>query len=146
MFFLMSFRFDKTKPEDFGLMNTEHENLFINPKDNSRWEKRYLIDFGWGLEIAFCKLPLLSFDKLLELSFYTKLKEKTVDYYGAIGVLLNDYPHEFLNFTEKLLVNKEDSLEKHKDFYHIVRMQMRYEDKTIISKWQMLFEQTKELI
>jgi hypothetical protein len=34
--FYMSFRFNKTKPEDFGLISTEQENIFIDPKDDSK--------------------------------------------------------------------------------------------------------------
>lgn len=144
--FHMSFRFNKTKPEDFGLINTVHDNIFIDPKDNSKWEKRYLIDFGWGLEVAFCKLPYPSFNELLNLSFYANPKEKLTYFYCAIGILLNDYQYELLDFTEKILIDKKNSLQDHKEFYHMVRSQMDYYDNSLKIKWQALFDQTNELI
>jgi hypothetical protein len=101
---------------------------------------------GWGLEVAYCKLPYLSFNELLQLSFYANPKEKSADFYCAIGILLNDYSYELLDFTEIFLAHKKNSLHNRKEFYHIVKTQMGYDDKFLKSKWQALFEQTKELI
>ena len=145
-FFRMSYVFNKIKPEDFGLISTEQENIFIDLKDSSKWEKRHLIDLGWGLEVAFCKLPYLSFEELLKLSFYADPTKKTTDFLCAIGVLLNDYSHELLDFTEKFLADKKNSLQNHKEFYHLVRTQMNYDDKFLKRKWQDLFEQAEEII
>ena len=86
-FFRMSYVFNKIKPEDFGLISTEQENIFIDLKDSSKWEKRHLIDLGWGLEVAFCKLPYLSFEELLKLSFYADPTKKTTDFRPGIVLL-----------------------------------------------------------
>ena len=56
-YFLMSFRFDKNKPEDFGLEKSpSNDNIFIDLRDNSEWLKKDLYDFGWGNEYGFYKI------------------------------------------------------------------------------------------
>lgn len=38
IYFMMSFRFDKSKPEDFGLVaSKDEEDIFIDLKDASLW-------------------------------------------------------------------------------------------------------------
>lgn len=145
-FFRMSYVFNKTKPEDFGLISTAQDNIFVDLKDNSKWEKRHLIDLGWGLEVAFCKLPYLSFEELLKLSFYADPTKKTTDFLCSIGVLLNDYSYEILNFTEKFLTDSKNSLLDYKEFYHLIRTQMRYDDEILKNRWQILFKREQELI
>lgn len=147
MFFLISVHFNKRNPEDFGLIKTESPNIFVNPKDGTQWEKRDLIDFGWGIEVTFCKLPYLPFNELLELSFYKKNISKRIvdfDFYGSIGILLYDYPYELLDFTEKILVDRKNSFKFHKEFFRTVRTQMRYNDKILKNKWQTILEQINE--
>lgn len=144
--FHMSFRFDNTKPDDFGLISSEQDNVYIDPNDNSKWEKRNLIDLGWGLEVAFCKLPYPSFNELLHLSLYANSKEKKAGYYCSIGLLLHDYASEFFDFTQNILANGKYSLQDHKHFYSIVRTQMIYLDKIMKVKWEVIFDQYKELM
>lgn len=44
--FMMSRRFNKNSPEDFGLISINEEDVSIMPSDNSLWKKRNLYDFG----------------------------------------------------------------------------------------------------
>ena len=59
--FMMSMRFNKESPEDFGLIPSEDSDIYVKPSDNSLWKKRNLYDFGWGKENGFYKLPLPNF-------------------------------------------------------------------------------------
>lgn len=139
VYFHMSFRFDKTKPDDFGLMYSEHENIFIDPRDNSYWVKRYLIDLGWGLEVAFCRLPLPTFDELLQMSLYADYNNKSEAFYCALGILINDYSKEFLDYTEWLLENNH-SMQRYLEVYQIVKTHINYDDETLNKKWQVVFK------
>jgi hypothetical protein len=143
--FHMSFRFDKTKPEDFGLIYSKHENLIIDPKDGSQWIKRHLIDLGWGLEVAFCRLPYPTFDELLVMSIYSNSNNKSADFYCALGILINDYSLRFLDFTERLFDSNHD-LHKYIGFYQVVKTQIHHHDETINKRWQVIFERVNCLM
>lgn len=109
-YFLMSFRFDKTKPEDFGLVRSSYdENLYICKSDNSKWLKCELYDFGWGNEFGFERLPELEFSELIYLLENSKVQENR---YGAAYVLEKKYPDDLLNYllsvfnSKNLLINE----------------------------------------
>jgi hypothetical protein len=137
--FHMSFRFDKTRLEDFGLVASSQDNEYFNPKDNSKWIKRYLIDLGWGLEVSYCKLPYPSFDQLLHMSLYAKNDNKATDYYCALGILIKDYAAEFIDFTERIFDNNKKKISEYREFYQIVKTQINYDDESIKKRWQDIF-------
>jgi hypothetical protein len=102
-YFLMSFRFDKTKPEDFGLVqSSDNEKLYINKLDNSEWFKYELYDFGWGNECGFMRLPELEFSELKYLLENSKVQENR---YGAAYVLEKNYPDNLLNYLLTIFKN-----------------------------------------
>lgn len=46
-YFLISFRFNKSTPEDFGLIKSiKDSSIYINTMDNSHWIKQESYDFG----------------------------------------------------------------------------------------------------
>lgn len=98
MYFMMSRRFNKTKPSDFGLIETMNKGIFYRDSDNSYWEKKQLIDLGWGREVGFFKLPKLNYDNLIELVMHSDIED---DFFGSISILLDEYPREFLALLER---------------------------------------------
>jgi hypothetical protein len=101
LYFLMSFRFDKTDPEEYGLISSsEQDNLFIRTSDGSTWKKKNLYDFGWGNENGFIRQPELDFDELWYLLLNSKAQENE---YGAASELLEKYPEELLMRVEQIL-------------------------------------------
>ncbi len=144
--FHMSFRFDKTKPEDFGLAISSQDNMYVNPKDNSKWIKRYLIDLGWGLEVSYCRLPYPSFDQLLQMSLYAENGNKATDYYCALGILINDYATEFISLTERIFDNDKKEIRYYREFYQFVKTQIKYDDESIKKRWQDIFVKLGKIV
>jgi hypothetical protein len=122
-YFLMSFRFDKTNPEDFGLVPlSEQEDLFIRTRDGSIWRKQELYDLGWGKEYGFIGQPELDFEGLLYLLLNSRIEENQ---YGAASELLDRYPDELLEKVEQILdKNNIDSLDqKQKKGFLILKLE-----------------------
>lgn len=95
VYFLMSFRFDKNKPEDFGLDSCPGDaGVYIRPSDGSQWLQKDLYDFGWGNESGFVRLPELDFDQLWQLLTRSKLADNR---YGAAFELQNKYSAALTN-------------------------------------------------
>ena len=63
-YFLMSTRFNKQNPSDFGLEYVDGK--FVLLKDGSEWIQCQLYDYGWGKENGYYKKPLGSFDELVK--------------------------------------------------------------------------------
>lgn len=85
-YFLMSCRFDKQSPNDFGL---KYENgIFYSKKDNSIWNICNLYDFGVGRENGFYKEPLPKFENLIEILLKSDDKE---DRYGAAAIIIYNF-------------------------------------------------------
>ena len=154
-YFLMSFRFNKTKPADFGLAVFDNEK-FINQEDNTFWIKRDLYDFGWGKEYAFMKLPKLCFNDLLELLINSNVEANR---YGAATILEEEYPNELLNYLMELLVGSSNFAinEKMKEMFEIIQLKdPRNRCKTIgkhyteieddFIKWRLISEKVKEIL
>lgn len=120
-YFLMSFRMDKSKAEDFGLVPLQGtQEIFIDPKDGSEWESRSLYDLGWGKECGFMRLPKLGFDQLWYLLVHSKIQENR---YGAAALLEEDFAPELLEFLTRLLSQSEESMtESVKDAFRILRL------------------------
>lgn len=103
-YFLMSFKYDKTTPIEFGLQqSTEDNNVYVSNSDGANWAKIDLYDFGWGNEIGFMRLPKLSFEQLFYLLEHSTLDSNK---YGASHIILKDYSYDLLNY---LLVKLNDS-------------------------------------
>lgn len=154
-YFMMSFRFDKSKPEDFGLIaSNDKENIFIDMKDASLWKKRELYDFGWGREYGFMRLPKLEFDELWALLENSKIQENR---YGASDVIIEEYPTELMNHVLELLdiPNKID-LET-KEIFGILKLDQAINRSNIMGKsykeiqddfekWQKISERVTKLM
>ena len=95
-YFRMSFRFDQSKPEDFGLKVSPNVNgQYIDCIDNSTWEKTELYDYGWGNENGFVMLPKLGFDELWYLLVNSPIKNNR---YGAAAIIENQFCDNLLKY------------------------------------------------
>lgn len=99
--FLMSIRFNKQSPGDFGL--TFKDGKFIRTADNTEWMPCELYDFGWGKENGFYKIPLGSFDELMSLVLCNSDEEDT---YAAASIIMDKYPIELKEFLLNLMNQK----------------------------------------
>lgn len=96
-YFLMSMRFNKQSPSDFGL---EYVNgKFFSLKDGSEWVQCQLYDYGWGKENGFYKKPLGSFNELIKLIF----DFDNEDAYGAASIIEDIYPNELKQYLLELM-------------------------------------------
>ena len=155
-YFQMSFRFDKNKPEDFGLTQSAYNsNIFIDKSDNSEWVNRELYDFGWGNEYGFMKLPKLDFFELWNLLENSLLKENK---YGAAYILENEYPDNLLNNLLGILNNPDISIKKStKEIYKILKLDSIKNRSEIVGKsfaeiekdfenWKFVCKKVKEIL
>lgn len=112
-YFLMSFRFNKTTPEAFGLIPSDNnDKIYLDSKDNSRWIKMGLYDFGWGSETGFVRLPKLGFNGLWYLLTNSTVEENR---YGAAALILSEHSAELLAYLTELFNSGElinDSLRR----------------------------------
>ena len=100
-YFLMSMRFNKQSPSDFGL---KYDNgKYISLKDGSEWVQCQLYDYGWGKENGYYKKPLGSFEKLMELVFDFTDEE---DSYGAASIIEDIYPNELKKYLLELMLHQ----------------------------------------
>ena len=99
-YFLMSTRFNKQSPQDFGLMSVNGK--FIRADDRTEWISCQLFDLGWGEENGFYKVPLGSFEELMRLVL---CDDDLEDSYGAAAMILKQYTVELkaylLDITEQ---------------------------------------------
>jgi hypothetical protein len=114
--FMMSKRFNKSLPEDFGLTYTANPSEFLRVSDCSKWIKRELYDLGWGRENGFYRLPLPSFEELVSIVMSSEDEENV---YGAASIILDDFTNELLLFCRKILENKSVNKE-HIRFYSVL--------------------------
>jgi hypothetical protein len=135
-------------------MPTEKNNIYTSLEDNSEWIKRELLDLGWGNEIGYCRLPLLSFDKLFELSIKSNKKgRKTLtedDYnlYGSLALLLFDYHDLFLDKIEEISDDNKIISKLHDDYFKLLKNQIfswkQYKlNKTELDRWKKIFDKLK---
>ena len=92
--FLMSMRFDKQSPADFGLVAYENSDIFFRQTDHSLWKSRALYDYGCGKENGYYKIPMPDFNELVNIILHSKTDD---DKYGAAAVILDDFCDELLN-------------------------------------------------
>lgn len=108
-YFMMSKRFDKQTPGDFGLIKADEEGCAIHPNDNSRWIRCSLYDWGWGREIGYYRVPLPCLSELLQLLIESNDSD---DMYGAAAIIMEKYPDDLLKYCEELFtppINKESA-------------------------------------
>lgn len=126
----MSRRFNKSTPEDFGLIKSEIPDQFLLPLDKSLWIRRELYDFGQGKENGFCRLPIPNFNGLIDLVLKSELVDNR---YGAAAVLLDDYPNELLDMSQRLFHDKSD-LSQYKEFFRILHLDEPINRSEVIGK------------
>ena len=97
-YFLMSTHFNKTNPSDFGLECIDGK--YIRREDGTEWVPRELYDLGWGREVGFYKVPLGSFDELINIVVNTADEE---DMYGATAIIDEMYPKELKLYLLNLM-------------------------------------------
>lgn len=119
-FFMMSIRFNKKSPEDFGLIPSKDADVYIMPSDNSLWKKRDLYDLGWGKEIGYYKLPLPKFDDLVNIILNSNCQENK---YGAAAIILDDFSDKLLNKCQEILQDRK-SIKKYLNFFKILQLQI----------------------
>lgn len=115
---MMSIRFNKSAPEDFGLINTEETNIFIRQADNTLWEKCNMYDFGWGKENGYRRIPLLEFSELVNLILHTNSEN---DKYGAAAQILERHTDKLLELCQNIFKEKSQ-LKQYKEFFEILRL------------------------
>jgi len=93
-YFFMSFRFNKSTPEDFGLKKNAENGFYVYPKDNSLWVQRNLYDFGWGNEDGFVRLTECDFEQLWKLIIDSSIQENR---YGSASEILRQYADQLLS-------------------------------------------------
>lgn len=152
----MSVRFNKSTLNDFGLVKS-NEGLITDRIDYSIWEKKELIDLGWGNENGFYKTPLPGFDDLSKLVFEFSYNKKnnnidTINFYGALAILLQRYPVLLLDKVEEHDLKGKFDSKKDRDFFELVKLNIqpkisleiasRNKNKTEIEhikRWQKIF-------
>ena len=108
--FVMSRRFNKTKPEDFGFIIVD--GIIISPIDQSIWKPKKLYDFGCGQENGYYKTPLPEFLELMRIILEESDED---DIYGSAAIILEMFPKELLLYLESietLTKNIKDKLNK----------------------------------
>ncbi len=102
-YFIASFKFNKSKPEDFDLQKVSGTDYYTD-KSGNHWKQEYLWDNGWGNEYGFIKIPEPNFEELWTLLF----KSNTIEnYYGASEILNIKYPNELKKKLQELFRNSQ---------------------------------------
>ena len=118
-YFLLSMRFNKRTPEDFGLVSSENSDIFIRQNDNSQWKSRPLYDYGWGKENGYFKIPMPNFAELVNIILESKSDD---DKYGSAAVILDDYCEELLDKCFEIF-ESGDNLKNYSEFFKILQLQ-----------------------
>ena len=118
-YFLISTKFNKQSPEDFGLIPSENPYIFLKQEDYSQWKSRPLYDYGWGKENGYYKIPMPDLDGLMDIILKSK---KDDDKYGAAAaVILDDYGDELLDRCFKVLEDKK-SINEYSGLFKILNL------------------------
>ena len=107
--FMMSYKHDKTTPEDFGLV--ERDGRYFSRKDGSEWIEHPMLDYGYGPEDGFYKLPLGSFNDLI--SFIEGNYKKEDQSLCAAIMMMEMNPSEVKKYLLKVIKNNINSDYKH---------------------------------
>ena len=103
--FLMSYKHNKVTPEDFGLV--ERDGRYFSKRDGSEWMPHPMYDFGDGPENGFYKLPLSSFNGLID--FIEGSYKKEDQALCAAVMLMELYPTEVKKYLLKVIKNNINS-------------------------------------
>ena len=103
--FLMSYKHNKVTPEDFGLV--ERDGRYFSKRDGSEWIKHPMFDFGDGPENGFYKLPLDSFNGLID--FIEGNYKKDNQALCAAVMLMEMYRPEVKKYLLKVIKNNINS-------------------------------------
>ncbi len=117
-YFKMNRPLEKKEPSDFGLKETDEEDIYISEEDGSKWRELYLYDFGFGREKGYERLPALSFSELFDLLVFSS---DNADHYGAASVLLMRHPQELLDVC-LCLFEEEVDLDFYKDAFRTLKL------------------------
>ena len=104
--FIASFRYNKSKPEDFGLKKVDEKDHFID-KNGILWKNKILWDSGWGNEYGFVRMPEPNFEQLWILLTESNIENNL---FGS-AELLTHYPNE-LKEKLKFLFNRNEKLNR----------------------------------
>lgn len=103
--FLMSYKHNKVTPEDFGLI--ERDGRYFSKRDGSEWIPHQMHDFGYGPENGFYKLPLSSFNGLID--FIEGSYKKEDQALCAAVMLMEMYRPEVKKYLQKVIKNHINS-------------------------------------
>lgn len=133
MYFKMSFRFDKSSPEDFALIKSHQtDNYYVDVGDNSLWQKKDLYDFGWGNENGFMRFPKLTFDELWYLITNSTIQENK---YGGAYIIEENFPDELLKHLLNIFGQQNKCIsEGEKEAFKILKLYEPKNRSNIIGK------------
>lgn len=134
-YFMQTIRFSP----NFSVLGFEKttEGYYKNTVDDSLWIERSLLDLGWGQEKGLCRVPLLFFEQLLDLVFTPfdirakKITDEQYNFWGALSILLEDYPLKFLDIVEAKFRKNEISFQKNKYLLDLIDKELFCEEKDI---------------
>lgn len=95
--FIASFRYNKSKPRDFGLKEIDGKDYYID-KDGVLWKNEILWDSGWGNEYGFVRMPEPNFEQLWILLTESNIENNIL----GSAELLTHYPNELKEKLQSL--------------------------------------------
>lgn len=104
-YFLLSFRFNKSTSDDFGLVQSKEDtNIFIDKDDNSQWVWQESYDFGWGNENGFMRLPELNFEQVWYLLNNSTIQDNM---YGSAFIIEEKYPDKLMEILKSIFEHNQ---------------------------------------
>lgn len=132
-YFMQTICFSPSSHEAFGLEKIG-ENCYILKEDCSVWTERKLYDLGWGRERGYCRMPNLTFDKLIELAFVTlddKDSEKKYNYWGSLSLLIDDHCEDLIEYVQKNICKDTSFISKYKHIVDYIDAELNVPDNVI---------------
>lgn len=132
-YFLLSFRFNKSTPADFGLIPSEEDStLFIDKDDNSLWIWQKSYDFGWGNENGFMRLPELNFEQLWYLLTQSPNQDNM---YGSAYIIEQRYPDKLLEVLTCIFEHNRNIIDdKLKNAFRILKLHEEFNRSEVLGK------------
>lgn len=157
-YFIQTTRFVPKSYQDFGLVKL-NDNIYQMKSDNSLWIQRRLYDLGYGRENGFCRLPLLSFDQLINLAFVSlneKIDDSTYNYWGAISILIDDFCEDLINYIDDNIQRDILFTKKYFHIYNYIDLELNVPDSLVdrlsdkkqmeyCKKWKLLKSKISDL-
>jgi hypothetical protein len=111
---MTSIMYNKSTPQDFGLLPSDDPETYLHPEDGSMWKFRALNGFGDHDDGAngYYRLPMPGFEELIRIVMDSQQSD---DIYGAASVLLDDHADELLDRCLEML--DEDEAERYLVFF-----------------------------